>query len=370
MIGAFLLSRLLVLTIFVLCAAAEFIPAQGWIRPEKSLLIRLDQPALRANLTQTFYSGDGHNYLAIARDGYDPNGSDASGMRNWVFFPLYPLVVRGAAAVTGHLLLSALTLSHIFFLIGLVALHRLMVARTGDEKTASRAAFFLALNPMAYFFSLPMTESLFLALFTGALFFAETAKPLLGAALMALLTACRPTGLLLLPGFGVTVAQRHGWKTALLSTGIGAGGVLGFAIFLHDRAGNPLIFITNQAEWNRSGSLLTLFRAADPLIVSTGWNFLWLNVFGLIAAAAIAVWSIKRRQFGDAVSIVIPLAALMSTGTVLSAFRILMPLFPIWFGLAVFAKSEERQRMVIAISAGCLALLTACYALGINSALI
>jgi len=368
--GAFILSRIIVWSLFLLCAAAELIPAAGWLRAENSLVIRLDRPGVSQNLSQLLSSGDAHNYLGIARDGYDPSGADPKGMRNWVFFPLYPLAMRAIGLLSGHYLFSALMLSHLFFFLGLSVLHRLLLVRTDDETLASRAVYFLAINPMAYFFSLPMTESLFLLLFTSAMLSAERAKPIVAGTLMALTTACRPTGLLLLPAFGLSISRMQGAKYALLSTALGTLGVVAYAYFLNERAGDPFAFIVNQAQWNRSGSLRNLFDSFDPFVVSTGWNIIWLNVLGLIGGALTIIWSVRAGRYADALSIGVPIAALLATGTVLSAYRVLMPLFPVWFGVSVFASTEQRRVAVTVIFAVMLALLTACYALGVNSALI
>lgn len=112
-------------------------------------------------------------YLEIAHDGY---GSDeASG----AFFPLYPLLSRtlGTAgnvlpATKEAVFVGALAVSLAALGAGLYFVYRLTALELGEE-VATLCIGLLAFFPMAVFFGVIYSESLFLALSAGAIWFAR-----------------------------------------------------------------------------------------------------------------------------------------------------------------------------------------------------
>lgn len=100
------------------------------------------------------------------------------------FFPLYPWVVRYAAAAlravalltgvdvgeSGTLVFAAVAVSNACFVAAAVLLHRLGLVVTGDSLLAFRGALAFCATPASVFFSTAYTESLFAALsFAGLL---------------------------------------------------------------------------------------------------------------------------------------------------------------------------------------------------------
>jgi hypothetical protein len=366
----FLLSRILVFAVLFFALQADFVPTAGWERPEQSLVIQLSTDRLVQGLRQMWSSGDSHFYLGIARNGYDPANATREAMRNWVFFPLFPVLVRALSAVTGKILLSAVFLSHFAFFAGLFLLHRLALCNGSDKKEADRIVLFYALNPMSYIFSNPMTESLFFATLAAAFLALSCKRPLPSALSMLLTTACRPTGLLLLPAYGFACSKTFGWFRATLMTATASCGLLAYSLFLALRSGDALIFIHNQKYWDRNGNFLDLFTSFHPSLASTGWNFIWLNAAAATAALLATAVFLKQRRISEALFCGIPVAALLSSGTVLSCYRICMPLFPLWLLLGRWANTSARQQAITAAFALLLGLLTAGYALGLTTALV
>jgi hypothetical protein len=108
----FLVTRIGVLVVGVVAAVfIGYVPEPGrpsaWrldVDPVRNLLARWD----------TFF------YLDIATRGYQWNGDPLKG-QNVVFFPLYPLLMRGLGAVIGgHPLLAGLTVSLVAFFLALL----------------------------------------------------------------------------------------------------------------------------------------------------------------------------------------------------------------------------------------------------------
>ena len=141
-------------------------------------------------LAAPFARWDSVWYLAIAGGGYDDAGREA-------FFPLYPLLVKVAGAVTGSPLVGGALLSTALLGVALVLLHRL-VALDHSRAVARNAVLVTALFPMSFFFSAVYSESLFLALSIGAVYAARRERWAWAGALGALAAGTRSAGVLLL----------------------------------------------------------------------------------------------------------------------------------------------------------------------------
>jgi hypothetical protein len=141
-------------------------------------------------------------YIAIAGGGYGDGAREA-------FFPLYPLVVRIAGAPFGSMLVGGALASTALFGAALVWLHRL-VGLDHDRAVARNAVFVTALFPMSFFFSAVYSESLFLALSVGAVYFARLDRWALAGLLGGLAAATRSAGVVLL----VPLVLIHLWGTA------------------------------------------------------------------------------------------------------------------------------------------------------------
>ncbi|MFN8392232.1 MAG: mannosyltransferase family protein [Bdellovibrionota bacterium] len=372
---SFLLSRALVFSLFLLCAQLHFVPTAGWERQEASAVIRFDPTVAAQQLKQIWQSGDSHFYLQIATQGYDPSESSHTAMRNWVFFPLFPLSIRALSSIVGHPLFCAIALANFWLFATLIVLHRLALVRGLSSEAADRVVIAVALNPLSYLFSCPMTETTFFFLATSSALALERRRPIIAGCIAAFATACRPTGLLLLPAFalgayGSSRFHRHRLATTGVSLALASSGLVAYATFLWYRAGDPLIFIHNQHFWDRSGSFFTLLQGIDPRNISTGWNFVWLNAAAVFFGFSCAVRSIRRRRVYDALVYLVPTAALLSSGTVLSAYRVLMPLFPGWLMVGELSRSKLVWDSILVVFAALLGILTVAYSLGVTSALV
>ena len=129
-------------------------------------------------------------YLDIARHGYFSHQATA-------FFPLLPLLVRGATVLLGSAVVAGAAISLVAMVVAGWLLHRL--ARLDlDRGAASTTVALLAVFPTSFIFSAVYTESLFLALTVGALYAARRERWLLAGLLGAFASATRNSGILLL----------------------------------------------------------------------------------------------------------------------------------------------------------------------------
>lgn len=144
---------------------------------------------------------DAQHYLALAWDGYvqSHEGLPAAETRP-AFFPLYPGVVHvlsGFGASPGLILIVAYAVSLACFFGALVLLHRLTTIELG-ERFAAPTLLLLSFFPTAFFFGIPYSESMFLLLAVAAFLAARTGHWAIAGGVLALASATRVPGLLLI----------------------------------------------------------------------------------------------------------------------------------------------------------------------------
>ncbi|HLJ80711.1 MAG TPA: mannosyltransferase family protein [Ktedonobacterales bacterium] len=148
---------------------------------------------------------DAQWYLGIAQHGYASAQSTA-------FFPLYPLVIRGVAAVIGpHWLAAALLTSNLGALGAFVGLGLLAAHESGSGRTAPEAIRVFAAYPLAFFLAAPYTEGIFLALAVFGLLAMRQGRWHWATLCAALALLTRPTGIILLPPLLYEYGRQHGW---------------------------------------------------------------------------------------------------------------------------------------------------------------
>jgi hypothetical protein len=251
-------------------------------------------------------------YERIALSGY---GADAEwppygSLPHWAFFPLYPLMLRGAVAVTGlaprlaGILLSSLCLA------GFMAAGAAYLRRTrGGQAAPARFVVLAAVIPFGLFFTALYTEALFAFLATLALLGPARARPGAGAVAAALAGATRPTGILLAPLFavrGVLALPRDGLG-ALLPAAIAPLGLVAFMAAQWVAVGDPAAFSHVQALWHRTWRgpyyyLVDGLAACDwaqlgGLMAQPSRSF--FAAWGLLGLAA-ATWLALRRCWAEA----------------------------------------------------------------------
>lgn len=192
---AFVLSRALVFFVFVLATHVTLIkPAEEFGRGVTEMQIRIRRTSLQDNLRRLALRSDGGWYLGVAQHGYERKPFDTESPHNWAFFPLYPMLVRGAATLTGEFPLTAIALSNIFLLLALVVLHKTVLAFGYGQAVADRTVLYTAIFPASYFFSLPWTTSLFLLTTAASFLAAKRQRWFLAGLFAALASATRYNG--------------------------------------------------------------------------------------------------------------------------------------------------------------------------------
>lgn len=283
-------------------------------------------------------------YRSIAVSGYF--WDRATGVGNAAFFPLYPILVKVLAATGLPPFRAATVLSHAAFFASVVLFQRLQARRSGSRAGPSELLALLTF-PWAFFLLAPYSEALFLALALGAFLAAHDHRwgfvALLGflAGLTRLFGLALVPPLLLLafrPGPASVAPRRTPWFSRALAGMAPAIGFASFASWLAFRFRDPLAFLhAQQGGWGRGNGwagLQASIRAVADNIRDRGWLHLGpavdlLVVLLLFAAVAYAV---RARRLVDAAYAASGLALVLVSGSLLSAGRYALVLFPV-FGL-------------------------------------
>lgn len=293
---------------------------------------------------------DSYFYTSIALHGYSWNPALFT-YQNIVFFPLYPLLMRGVGAlIGGHPMIAGLGISIGAFTGALVLLYRLAALEIGPD-SAWRAVVLVSVFPYAVFFSAIYTESLFLFLSVGA--FYAMRRGHVGWAVLCGLGAglTRPNGFwLAVPLAALALWPHDRASTPQRSTGFALPGLLAacapivgmavFSTYLHIRFDDALAWVHGQAAWGMP--LLGRWPAPDPIPIqsnlqvrATEW-VVYAGDIGAFIMAAAAIVPITRRcgmAYGlwIAVNIFPPIGAHLFE----SMGRFVSVLFPVFFWLAL-----------------------------------
>ncbi len=332
-----IVARLLVAVGYVIVAAAadDFAPN----RPTP----KLDQHLL---------AWDGDWYDAIADEGYDRLPNEA--VR---FFPLFPLLGRALGWVlAGNQGLALVVVANLAALVAGMLLYRLALEETGDERLATRAAWFFALFPGAFVLVWGYAEALMLAAVLGAFLALRRGRWWPAAALGVAAGLSRPLGaLLVLPAAweahrgwaGAALRQRLGRTAAVLGAPVGIGAWLLYAEVVEGKGFAPL---TEQSPYR--GALTDPFsRLADAAGDFVGADTIGEGVHPPMALLFVVLAVVVVRRWPAAYSLyTVPLlVAALSAESFNSLERYGLNAFPLALALASVTGREEADRAAVVL---------------------
>ena len=307
-------------------------------------------------------------YLQIARDGYEFSpAAGAELQQNIVFFPAFPLLVRGVALLLGNhhgaYVLGGTVTSLVLFVAALAYLHRLSREfLTADQ--AATALWLLAVYPFAIFYGAIYSESLFLLGTAGAFHHFRRGELVRAGAWGLLVGLTRPNGFLLCAPLAICAFERRASLRGLtvapaMAAAMPAAGALLYSAFIWRLSGNPFAWAAGHAAWGRHyqglGHLVTdRYRVISDAGLSTYVGqqpYDFLNALGVLFVLA-AAWPVARRfSIAYAVFILINILPPLSTGGLLSAGRLSSVLFPAFLWLAAAIAPRYRAGWIAAFAA-------------------
>ena len=223
---------------------------------------------------------DSEWYFKIVTEGYRYNG-DPTVQQNIVFYPLYPMLARGLAMISGLSPADALLLvSNVAGLLAIVALFKLVREEFGDQLALTTIAL-LSFFPASVLLSAGYTEPLVLLLIVS-FFLVLKRKHYLSAALLAgLALSTRSTGIVLLPVLLWEMWRNRDQKPFLAAllpcVLLATSGLWLFMIYLWITFGDPFVFADGQMAFHEGTTQAERLIAAlkfEPFtrMILNDWN--------------------------------------------------------------------------------------------------
>ena len=321
---------------------------------------------------------DSGYYLSIVQNGYI--------FKSTAFFPLYPLLIRLVSSITGNIWTSGLWISNFSFLIALFYLYAI-AKQEFDENTASRAVFYVAAAPAAFFFSTVYTESIFFLFVVACFYYSRNRKWLFAAIAGALASATRLSGVLV----GVFILFEALWQQnirfvaqpwkleaqfvlikkdvemlpkawkGILASIFATSGLITYMIYLNQKFGDPLAFLHAEKSWNKTISwdwfprliqnIYDMHKLTGSIFSGGIGSFEYLmDTFCVIVfiPLVIIVFIKFRPSFGwfTLLTFLLPLIS----GSLISMRRYVLALIPCYFLLALWGKRPWVDRIIVGIS--------------------
>lgn len=316
---------------------------------------------------------DGCWYEKIATFGYEPGQAGAA------FYPLTPLLMRAVGAFTANnYTLAGMIVSGVAFVAAFTGFYRL-VLREFDDTVARRTMWALALFPLSFFFFVPFTESLFLAMAVWSFYGARSRNWLLAGVAGFLAALSRSQGALLALPLGWEVARELWpmWRNGQGSVGerilrtlglalVPAAPLYGFQLFAtYTRAVAGINPVEAQAHWGLSfNGPWTVLEVTINFIRLNGDAIVTLNLMLLVLFWALAIIGLWRLPFSFALY-TIPQLILVSTrlnpSPLTSVSRYMLVLFPCFIMLALLGRWAKLNQSWAVVSTMLLATLTVAF---------
>ncbi|MDO9563846.1 MAG: mannosyltransferase family protein [Bradyrhizobium sp.] len=248
---------------------------------------------------------DSEWYFKIATEGYRYNG-DPTIQQNVVFYPLYPLLSRGLAAISGLSPADSLLLvANVAGLLAVVALFKLVREEFGDRLALATVAL-LSFFPTSVLLSAGYTEPLQLLLIVAFFLVLKQGRYLSAALLAGLAVADRSTGIVLLPVLLWEMwrnrDQRPFLAVLLPCVVLATSGLWLFMIYLWSQFGDPFVFAEGQTAFHRETTMAARIIAALKLEPFTRMTLNDWNPWGqdswftLLFIVLIAVGAFRLRS--------------------------------------------------------------------------
>ena len=310
---------------------------------------------------------DATHYLRLAEKGYVGVGDARNSI---VFYPLYPWMVRVAAAFCRNYFAAALVVSGLASVCAALLFRRL-VELDQPAKVARLAVWFLFIFPTAYFLHIGYSESLFLALVLGCLVAARQQFWAVAGLLGALACLTRVNGLLLVPTLLVEAwlqyraTRRFDWRWLwICAAGLGFAGYL---LLNYRVTGDPFAFTAiMEKQWYKKLAptwlgIRDVWLRIPHFNLTEGLHEFLFIVFSFLCT----VWCWIKLRPSYAVWMTLNWLLINSTTYVVSVPRYCLTLFPIFILLAqVSAKRPLAGQIISALSLLLLALFAAKFAHG------
>lgn len=346
---AFLVTRLGI--VLVACVTAPVIvdpitPSLVYARPD--------------NLVLDIFASrwDSSFYVAIAQDGYKYTNVPLPYV---AFFPLLPLLMRGATWVIADVLVAGLFITNMALLLAAMLLHRLVDMEWGSG-IADRSVWYLLIFPTSFYGSAVYGDSLYLLGVIAAALFARSDRWIAAAISGMVAALARPMGVLV-----VLMLVLEWWQQRRTNAGLRLSwpvviaflapiaGLAAYMLYLQVSFGDALAFVHAQEFWGRDQSLLSLF---DQLLERPegGWSVglltgnlprdEWIDAGIVLLFATLGFALLREQRWSEGVFILANLLVTLNGGAWMSQRRHVWILFPAFVLLARWSERPWVDRIL------------------------
>jgi hypothetical protein len=313
--------------------------------------------------TLCFWSCDA--YSGIAERGYDA-APNAAARANSAYFPLYPATVWLFKAVTGLPTLIAGFLLSNGFVAAAALLSRPLFG--GNNRAYWLFVLTLLVGPFSFFFSTLYSESLFILLTVAVLVALQRSNYLAAGIAGALLSATRPTGVLIVFAILTQIFLDHRRAggsfaafprrvirdpEAMLALFVAPLGLFAYMAYLHLHVGDALAFARVQVGWGREldnpiDTLLRVFAGELSVNYRSLVDYSW--AFAALVGLALSVALVVRGRIAAGVFCALCITVSLATG-ITSMVRFVAGLVPLGMAVTEFAAKWRVTLFITALLA-------------------
>ena len=332
------------------------------------------------NVNKAFYHWDGVWYRDIVDNGYDTSYAsqtptdpyctvrEANCLRNFAFFPVYPILIKGFVLVGIDSLYAGLIVSNVCNLLAIFLLYRLALEFWKDQTKAYISALSMLVFPAAFIFGVYMTESVFICTFLLAYLLAYKKKWIYAGLAGLVLSATRNTGILFMICMVLLWLEQNNYnyknifkdRKFLIGLLLVPIGLLLFMTYLYFHVGDPIAFINIQAYWGKAlvpggpiGAML--FALYDWHLETNILNHLY-NLSYLVLTVGLFSINIKKKWLPNSMSfILLWLVVPLTSGSTVSFSRYASVLFPIYLLVPILYSKHRRIFYVVLAISSCIA---------------
>jgi hypothetical protein len=197
---------------------------------------------------------DSIHYVLISTEGYGAAGAPNE-LQGVGFFPGFPLAMRAVSWLLGDTsdpqkaAIGGIVVANVCFLLAALLLAAITRGYHGNDIARTSVVLF-SFSPVSFFFSAAYTESLFVMAVVGTFFLAERGRWIGSSLMMALASATRLFGLVLVPAvLFIAWKKKEPIRTYLPIVLISPLGTVGYFGWLWYEYGEPLAYFHAQANW-------------------------------------------------------------------------------------------------------------------------
>jgi hypothetical protein len=351
-----------VITVRIATALAGFVANLVF---EPAIAHGFTMPFASAKFMEIFAAWDSGWYWDIAARGYYFR---TDGQSSIAFFPLYPMLMRAAAAPFGGgpaaTWIAGIVIANAANILALIQIHRFAEQLFGSRQIARRTVVYIAVFPWSFFMGRVYSESVFLLTTVLALRGAHGGRWWTAGAWGSLATLTRPNGILIALPLALFALQGVTSFRGLAARATALTPIplafLGFCLYVYVLTGDPLAWMAAQSHWGYSVGhppWQQIQRVLATFIEHGAYDYFFtsdLAVFEMMQAVTALVFLMATpmvfRRLGAAMGVYVLVSLLvpLSGNTLEGLGRYTSVLFPVFLVTATMVTDRVHEIVVMA----------------------